>query len=149
MDSVHHPVERAVARAATQVDSRRWACVESLMEVGEQPLNNASGRLLRDAPGPDGPLGYVLLSDRAMYLFIPADPGVKLPSPGQSHRIPLQSISHVRSEIKQVMHVEWDDPNDATTSSMDFDLGAVPGVGPLAAAFYGEVLSAVTAAQRE
>jgi hypothetical protein len=138
-----HPLRRAARR----VDSRRWAGVESLIEADEVQVDSAPGRVLRGAYEADGLVGYVLLSDRALYLHVPSDVRGTLPTPGRSFRMPLASIAHVRSDLWRVMHLEWAD-GEGETTEMSFDFFEFSGVGPLAVGFYKQLLSAVNGSHR-
>jgi hypothetical protein len=115
------------------------------MEADEVQVDSASGRVLRGASEADGRVGYVLLSDRALYLHVPSDVRGTLPTPGRSFRIPLTSIAHVRSDRGRVMHLAWADGKGEATE-VSFDLFVFSGVGPLAVGFYKQLLSAVNGA---
>jgi hypothetical protein len=144
MSGLRHPVKKLAERA----DARRWKCVEELMEPGEAPVDNSGGRALPDEPGLPGILGYLLLSDRAVYAFFPDDPRAKLPSPGRAWRIPFAVISHLAPDPRegsQAIRMQWRD-EDENLQDLLFDLHVVRGDTPLNMQFWEALLQAVTEA---
>jgi hypothetical protein len=119
-----------------------------MVERGEVPVGNALGRALSDELGPPPLIGYLLLSDRALYAYFPDDPSATLPAPGQSWRMPLATISHVapaREHGPPVLRLEWVD-DSGEGHHLIFDLHVSAGDDPLKQRFYDALVKAVTEA---